>query len=259
MSKNQVIAEDRSLSIGLDVDSLTSFAVVLDTSTGEVLLESRIKHDPATWERFFARFPDCRMWACYEAGGIGFGLCRYLHSKGVDCRVAPPSQIPKSVHAKQQKTDYLDAFTLARMYWTPPRTWVHVPTEQEEADRQLSRTRDQLMNDRVRVKNRIKSLLLFHGLHTPFTPQAYWTRAYREWLRTCSCLKPVRIALDVALNELEAIEQEIKEITEAIKAMNASDLYRDRAHRLLQIQGVGELTVNAFVTEIYRTEVPILI
>ncbi len=254
MSKNQVIAADRSLSIGLDVDSQTSFAVVLDTQTGEVLFENRIKHDSAAWEGFFARFPNCRMWACYEAGLTGFGLCRYLIGQGVDCQIAPPSQVPKGAQAKQQKTDHLDALTLAHMFWTPPRTWVHVPTEQEEADRQLSRTRDQVMNDRVRVKNRIKSLLLFHGLQSPFPPQRYWTKEYRRWLRTCDCLAATRIAIDVALDELEAIEQQLKVITKAIKAMNASATYRDRTQRLCQVKGVGELTVNAFVTEMYRPE-----
>lgn len=254
MSKNQVIAENRSLSIGLDVDSRTSFAFVLDTQTGAVLFEGRITHDETAWKRFFAHFPNCRMWACYEAGGIGFGLCRYLRRMGVDCWVAPPSQVPKGAQAKQQKTDQLDALTLANMYWTPPRTWVHVPTKQEEADRQLSRTRDQVIKDKVRVKNRIKSLLLFHDLRPPFPPQRYWTKKYRQWLRTCDCLPPVRTVLDVALDELEAIEAQLKLLTDAIKAMNVSAAYRDRTQRLLQVQGVGELTVNAFVTEMYRPE-----
>lgn len=252
MPKSKVIARDRVLSMGLDVDKEKSQVCVLDVDTGQLIFDGTISHDPEAWERFLARVPGCGVWACYEAGGNGYGLCRWLLAHGVDCNIIAPSQVPKPPQARQQKTDERDALLLARLYWTPPRSWVRVPTEQEEADRQLIRTRDQVMNDRVRVMSRIKSMLLAYGLKHGDGVRLDWSKAFRHWLATCACLPPVRTALDVLL--CEALDDQLAVLKRAIRTMNDGDVHRDRVKRLRQIPGVGPLTANAFVTELFRPE-----
>lgn len=254
MSKFKVIARDRALAIGLDVDTETSYACVLDAETGQPLFDGRIKHDPDAWDRLLARLPGCRVWACYEAGSIGFWLCRRLREHGVDCKVVAPSLVLKAPEAKQRKNDRQDAVSLARLYWNPPRSWVRVPSEQEEADRQLIRTRDQLMNDRTRQMNRIKALLRYYDLRPDASVKGGWSKSFRHWLATCACRPPVRIALDVLLAELAGIEQQVDVLKKAIDEMNRSDAHRDKVDRLCQISGVGSLTAHAFVTELFRPE-----
>jgi transposase len=255
MSYVQDSISGRSLSIGLDVDAKTSFVCVLDVVTGAILYEGRVHHTDAAWDRFLARFPSCRFWACYEAGLTGFSLCRRLRARGIDCQVVAPSQMAKSPEAKQRKNDRLDALALAKLYWNPPRSWVRVPTKKEEADRQLIRTREQLVTDRVRGMNRIKSLLLFHAIEPEEEVGKRWGKRYWAWLQCCDCPDPsIRLALDCLLRELESIEAQLKQLLHAIREMNKAPAYREAAERLAQIPGVGPLLTNAFLTELFRSE-----
>ena len=254
MSKGQGIAQGVVLSMGLDVDAKTSFVSVVDVATGELVYEGRVNHTEVAWDRFLTRFSSCRIWACYEAGLTGFSLCRRLRARGIDCKVVAPSQMAKSPEAKQRKNDRLDALALAKLYWNPPRSWVRVPTEQEEADRQVMRTREQLVADRVRIMSRIKSLLLFHDLQPEAGIKATWGKRYRQWLAECDCAQPVRIALDALLHALAGLEPQIARLTRAIREMNRSDRYHEAADRLAAIPGVGPLLINAFLTELFRPE-----
>ncbi len=180
MSKVKVIAKDTILSIGLDVDYTSSVVFVLDVHNGELLFEGRIPHDKERWRHFLKRFINCRIRACYETGGIGFHLCRMLLSLGVDCQVVAAGKVPHSVEDRQQKNDRRDAKTLSEMYFHRPESFVRIPTEQEEADRQLARTHDQLTRNRVRTMQRIKALLIFHHLVPPTGIGKSWSNGYRE-------------------------------------------------------------------------------
>jgi transposase len=183
MEKIQTNPAVRTISLGLDVDSETVMVVALDLSNGIIEFEGRLRYDEASWSKFQKRFEGCRIWAVYEAGPVGFGLCRMLRSLGIECEVVAPSAVPKSPVSKQTKTDRRDALALAQLSIYRPRSFVRIPTEQEEADRQLVRTRYQLQKDRVRVMTRIRSQLLNYGIRPPYR-MALWTRRYRAWLRT---------------------------------------------------------------------------
>jgi transposase len=242
----------RTLSLGLDVDSETSMVVALDLGSGSIEFEGRIKHDPVHWNKFLARFSGCRVWACYEAGPIGFGLCRMLRTLGIECEIIAPSAVPKSAAGKQQKNDRRDALALAQLFVNRPRRFVRIPTEQEEADRQLIRTRYQLLKDKVRVMARIKAQLLNYGIVPP-SGMSPWSKRYRCWLRTFELpYRPLRCSFDLLLNELDGIEQQLKSVTEAIDELSTTPVYHDRVQRLLQIHGVGVLTAMAFLLEVFR-------
>jgi hypothetical protein len=64
-------------------------------------------------------------------------------------------------------TDQLDAKTLARYAAKGLLRPIAIPTRRQEADRQLTRTRDQLVSKQSEVKLQIKSFLLQHGIEQP--------------------------------------------------------------------------------------------
>src|SRR6266566_6470983 len=80
---------------------------------------------------------------CYEAGPCGFDLQRYLHTKGIACDVIAPALIPRRA-GNRVKTDRRDAAQLAVLYRAGALTASHIPTEQEEAVRDLLRCREDL-------------------------------------------------------------------------------------------------------------------
>jgi transposase len=239
----------------LDVDAKTSMVVAIDPITGTIVYEGRLKHDPDSWRNFLERFPNCRLWACYEAGVTGFGLCRMLRRLGIDCQIVAPAAVPKSTIGKQIKNDRRDALALAQLFVNRPRTFVRVPTEQEEADRQLIRTRSQLTDDRVRTMSRIKMLLLQYGFVAPAGKgRGPWTKKWRQWLKSFDCEAPVRSALNALIAQFESLEAQIRVMNEEIRQLSRTEPYHDRCQRLCKIRGVGILTAMAFLLEVFRPE-----
>ena len=252
MLKTKVVAQDRSIALGLDVDARTVAVAAVDVMSGEIVLQGRLSHDEADWQIFLRHFPGCRLWACYEAGYTGFHLCRTLQSLGVDCKVVSPSQVPKSPNSSQQKTDRRDALMLAQMIFHPPRSFVRVPTEQEEQDRQLLRTREQVVRDHTRTQNRIKALLAFHYLDA-LKPRL-WTVAEKAALRHAALPDALRAALDVHLDTLERLEIQLRGLNRQLVSLSREDRFHDRCALLRDIPGVGPLTAMAFLLEVFRPE-----
>jgi transposase len=158
--------------------------------------------------------PAGQLRACYEAGPCGFELHRLLTSMGVACDVVAPSLIPRRP-GERVKTDRRDASRLARLHRAGELTPIRVPTEAEEAVRDLVRARAALLADRKRAQQRITAMLLRHGRVWRST---YWTAAHEQWIaRQCfgepalaAALAHYRAALDTRCAELDAIEAELK-------------------------------------------------
>ncbi|MBU0691890.1 IS110 family transposase [bacterium] len=253
MMKYKFLAEARRVALGLDVDAKAVVVAALDVTSGEILFQGRLSHRHEDWQRFLARFPRCELWACYEAGYTGFHLCRMLRELGVDCRVVAPSQVPKSVTNRQQKTDRRDALMLAQLYFHPPRSFVRVPTEAEEQDRQLLRTREQLVRDKTRIQNRIKALLAFHHLAWPSDRRTGpWSQATLRSLRALELPEPLRVCLTAQLDALDGLYCQIRILDQQIVALSRGEASHDRCALLRHIPGVGRLTAMAFLLEIFR-------
>jgi transposase len=99
----------------------------------------------------------------YEAGPTGFGLARALDAAGVRCVVAAPSKIERPP-ADRVKTDRRDAERLARLLRIGELPGARVPSEAEEAARDLVRAREDVRGDLMRARHRLSKLLLRHGL-----------------------------------------------------------------------------------------------
>ena len=221
MGKLQRNYADCTIVFGIDVDLSKSTVVVLNATTGSINFDRSVAHTEEAWRQLLNHFPGARFWACYEAGNRGFGLYRMLRKMGVDCHVVAPSATPKSSVQRQTKTDRRDALALAQLYFYRPQPFVRVPTEQEEAERQLIRTREQLMNDKVRVMNQIKSFLNNYHFQPPEKKgSTSWSKEFRTWLKSIDTVYPqLRTVLDAKLRQLDFLEEEIKQITSAIRAL----------------------------------------
>jgi transposase len=95
----------------------------------------------------------------YEAGPCGYWLYRYLTRKGFVCHVVAPSLIPRKA-GDRVKTDRRDAITLARLMRSGDVSSIYVPQIEDEALRDLSRGREDAMDDLKRSKRRLKTFLL---------------------------------------------------------------------------------------------------
>jgi transposase len=77
----------------------------------------------------------------YEAGPCGFGIYRTLTARGHACWVVAPSNTPWRVRDRI-KTDRRDSLKLAGLARAGELTPIYVPNVQDEAMRDLVRTRE---------------------------------------------------------------------------------------------------------------------
>ena len=167
--------------LGLDVHKDTISVGILPTDQ-QVPDVERITHDEASIRRLVGRLGNPRMLrACYEAGPTGFELARLLHSMGVGCDVIAPSLIPRAPGDKV-KTDRRDCRRLARLHRAGELVCVRIPTVQEEAVRDLCRTRGDMVEDLTRARNRLGKFLLRHG--RVWRGGSTWTLTHQAWLRS---------------------------------------------------------------------------
>jgi transposase len=125
----------------------------------------------------------------YEAGPCGYGLHRYLTGKSFACQVVAPSLIPRKA-GDRVKTDRRDAMTLARLMRSGDLTSIYVPGIEDEALRDLSRGRDDAMQDLKRSKRRLKSFLLRQDIR--YEGRATWNAAHLRWLSEVVCPTPAQ-------------------------------------------------------------------
>ncbi len=138
-------------------------------------------------------FPGAIYHAAYEAGKFGFWIQRQLTTLGVNCLVVNPADIPKSQKDSLQKTDPRDARNISLRLQSGFLRGIHIPDEQQEADRVFFRLRKKILKDLNRCKNRIKGLLAFTGIDIPEPyDNANWSHNFINWLKTLDCKQTSR-------------------------------------------------------------------
>jgi transposase len=186
---------------------------------------------------------------CYEAGPCGFELQRALTGRGVPCEVIAPALIPRRA-GDRIKTDRRDASHLATLYRAGVLTPVHIPTDQEEAARDLLRCREDIRADLLRARHRLSKFLLRHGRRFTATKKA-WSKRHDTWLRAQTW--PLRVleqthraylrAVDEAVARLQAIEQDLR-------ALLTLEPLRPRVERLRCFRGIDDLTALTIAAEL---------
>lgn len=114
----------------------------------------------------------------YEAGPCGFEIYRHLTKKGFSCKVIAPSLTPKKA-GDRIKNDKRDAMALARLERSGDLTEVIVPSEEDEAMRDLTRAREDAVKAQTMARQHLKAFLLRHGERPPRSGR--WGRDRRPW------------------------------------------------------------------------------
>jgi transposase len=110
-----------------------------------------------------------RIAVAFEAGRDGFWLARWLTGHGIEAHVIHSSSVAVSREHKRAKTDRLDTGILMRVFlgWLRGERghcgMVAIPTIEAEDAKRPSRERENLVGERTRIINRLKSSLLPHG------------------------------------------------------------------------------------------------
>lgn len=203
---------------------------------------------PAKYENlrnyFRNKFPDCKITVIYEAGFRGFGLYDQIVSDGWQCIVTPPHTLTQQ-KCSRQKNDRIDCRRMAKNLENGDYKICHVPSKESREDRQVSRIYGQIQRDIVRVCNRIRRALEFHGLDEQFAP-GRWSRGQYNKLAgmigNMDISESLKFSLNIMFGELKQLRLLRKDVLRKLRVLAKSEFYKDRVRILKTAPGIGALT-----------------
>ncbi|MFA5239775.1 MAG: IS110 family transposase [Phycisphaerae bacterium] len=182
--------------------------------------------------------PALRM-VVYEAGPTGYSLARAIRNADLPVSVVAPSKTPRQA-APDSKTDSIDARKLAQYAAKGILRYITIPTKHQEAQRQLTRLREQLVAKQTRVKLQIKGFLLQHGIDQPQNLSS-WSKAAVEYLKNIRLSEPLRYCLDILIKELLFVAEQIKSAELKIKEAFSETPLSTTCKLLATHPGVGPI------------------
>jgi transposase len=245
MAKIPSIQKDDTIYLGIDVHEKTYSISVF--SEGQQIHHQHSKASYSVIHRLLERYKALPVRAVYEAGAFGYGLYDRLKADGVDAIVTPPSKIPV-VAGDKVKTDSRDSFKLAQLLSVNMLGAVTVPTQVIREDRELLRTRDQLVSERTRVFHQIQSKLRFHDL--PLRCKGQVTTLNRESLLALPMALSVKRAFEELLDLYQYLTTRLKQFRRWLLELAQSEKYHAMIELLQSLPGIGLMTALAWVLEV---------
>lgn len=239
--------------VGLDVHK-NSIVVALLRPGQSTPLEWKIANEPGAVQRLIRKLEresEGRLQCCYEAGPTGYVLKRQMDRAGIPCQVIAPSLIPVKPGCAI-KTDRRDARKLAELLRAGMLTEVAPPTEDEEAVRDLTRSRDDAQRDLTRARNRLSKFLLRRGCVYAVDRKPTWSQKYRAWLRALTFERTAdQVIFEDYLLSVEQVEGRLEALTDRIEAFAEQAPWRARVQALRCFHGINTVTALALVAEIH--------
>lgn len=252
MKNTELNFKHQKIYVGIDVHKNNWYITII--INGMKVKELSIDPSPRIlYEYLKKHYPNGDYYSVYEAGYSGYWAHRELCSLGIKNIIVNPADVPTKSKERRRKTDKVDSEKLARELSGGNLECIYIPTEKEEALRTLVRLRRQLVIDQTRIKNRIKSLLLFLGEKVPEDVQnSHWSQKYVNAIKDLPISEAEsKETLENLLNFYENIKSQITEVMRQVKKHIENDEKALKTVRLLMsIPGIGFTVAVILYSEI---------
>ena len=238
------------MTAGLDLGDKYSYLCLIDTQSGEVIEEGRLRTTPEAFRRRFAsEQPPMRI--AIEAGTHSPWVSRLLEECGHEVLVANARKL-RLIYANKRKTDEIDAENLARLARLDPKLLYPLKHrgEDSQAHMTLIRSREALVSTRTQLVNHVRGAVKSFGARLPKCPARTFHNKAAEHIP--EALMP---ALGPILEQIGSLTQRIRDYDRKLQAI-AKERYPE-TDLLRQVEGVGPLTALTFVLTLedpYRFE-----
>ena len=248
----QLNFQGKKINIGFDVH-LKSWKVTI--MTNDLVLKTFTQPpNPLTLVQYLKKnYPGANYYTAYEAGFCGFWIHYELIKHGINSIVVNPADIPTTHKEKVQKEDKRDSKKIARGLANGELIGIHIPSLETLADRSLVRTRDAIVKDLRRYKQRIKSTLMFNGIEIPeqFSKNSCWSNRFFTWLKEIPVAYITgKQSLDLLINQCLLLRSSVLTTTKQIQTLSKTDKYQKNVELLISIPGIGILTAMSLLTEL---------
>lgn len=247
---NYLNFKNHHIYVGIDVHH-KSWAVSIHTQN---VFHARFIQDPkpeilANYLK--ANFPGGIYHTVYEAGFSGFWIDQELKAKGINNIVINPADVPTTNKERDRKSDKVDSFKLSKSLRNGELEGIYVHDKETYANRALIRTRETLVQDQTRIKNRIKGLMKFFGIEiSEEQVKTHWSKKYIEVLENIEINEGAKISLKMYLEQLKAQRNILSETMKAIRKLSLEEKYKDDVKYLTSIPGISTLSAMIMILEI---------
>jgi transposase len=240
-----------SMTVGIDLGDKYSYLCLLDTESGEVIEEGRLRTTPeALRRRFSSEQQPLRI--AIEAGTHSPWVSRVLeHECGHEVLVANPRKT-RLIYSNKRKTDEIDAQNLARLARLDPKLLYPLKHRAEHSQAHLAiiRSREALVGCRTQLVNHVRGAVKSFGHRLPKCPARSFHKKASEHIP-----ETLRPALGPILEQIGSLTERIREYDRQLETI-CQEHYPE-TELLRQVEGVGALTALTFVLTLedpYRFE-----
>jgi transposase len=223
--------------VGMDVHWRQTTICILDENGRRV----KMMNVRGPWQKVLeelGRIEGCWQ-VCFEAS-CGYGwLYERLKRMAQKVVVAHPGQL-RLIFRSKRKNDRVDAEKLAKLLYLDEVPPVYVPSVQVRSWRGMIEHRQKLLQEQVRTKNQLRSLLRTHGI---VAPRGLWTKRGLAWIEAQEMPTSMdRLQRDILLERLGSLRGLIERVEEALGEIAQSHA---GVKLLREIPGVGIRTAEA--------------
>lgn len=254
MAQLTYVPGDFDIFVGIDDSKSKLSFTIMDKYA--MISSKTIPSDPKNVYNYIQRyFPDKRTLYAYEAGPTGFRLYDFLKEKGESCLVISPASILKAMN-QRVKNNRIDSAKITDQIRAGTLQPIRIPEGHYRELRQLIQLRENYVKARKVAKQRIKSLLLYTGLHTCL-PDAdmRWSSRYIKLLKEISCSETIRHKLDMLIMDLTYANTQTLSVLRQLRVFyrNQPELNTYRQY-LQSIPGIGCITALTILAGIGNPE-----
>ena len=225
-------------------------AIADDGRDGEVRYYGKIDNDMNQLDKVIRKLisKGAVLRFVYEAGPCGYGIYRYLTNNDMDCVVVAPSKIPQQ-SGNRLKNDRRDCLSLARLHRAGELTPVYVPTEEDEALRDLVRAREDATRALRTAKQQLGAFLLRHDI--VYSGRTKWTKSHFNWLATIAMPHPAQqIVLQEYIDTTTDCSNRVQRLTEQIRQQSQQSRQHELIKALQSMRGISLIVAVTIVAEL---------
>ena len=244
-TKKEISYVGKEVYVGMDVHKKTYSVTVICEEN--IVKRDTMRANPEVVVRYLLNhFEGAKIHSVYEAGFCGFGLHRKLVVAGIDNIVVNPASIEVATNDKV-KTDKRDSKKQAEQLSRGQLSGIYIPTEAEESARVLTRTREQIVEQRARVANRIKSKLHYFGL-IAFDDERTVTESYLKELEEKELSEELSYSLRLFSAQWRFLTEQLKEIGVRLEVQAKRDASVEKIYR--SVPGIGPISSRVLSNEL---------
>lgn len=227
---------------GIDLHRKTSFITTIDEH-GKIVKKQNLPNNESTiLDHFMSLDADTKV--VIESTANWYWLYDLLTEHSIPTVISNPVKT-KAIASARIKNDKLDSFMLAQLLRADLLATVHVSSTQTRQLKEKLRHRSKLVNDTVRMKNRIHNIMAKNNLTVP-TSDLFGIKGL-AYLSQVELPAYQRQQVDTYLTLYSQLKKLCDELTQQIRQQAKSNAM---AQLLMTIPGVGPVTAMFIVAEI---------